>query len=59
MSGLHVPEIPSFEVVGSSGAVPSWQIAFVIAGKVGTTPPAIDMVTETGAAHEPADGVNV
>jgi hypothetical protein len=58
-AGLHVPEIPSFEVVGSEGAVASWQSKFDIAGKVGTTPPATDMFTETGPAQEPADGVNV
>ena len=57
--GSHVPLIPSFEVAGNTGAVASWQIKFGIAEKVGAIPPAIDTVTETGVAHEPADGVNV
>ena len=58
-AGLHTPLMPSFDVVGSTGAVASWQSKFAIAGKVGATLFTIVMVNEPGPAQEPADGVNV
>ena len=58
-AGLQLPSIPSFEVVGSTGAAASWQSKFDIAGKVGATLFTIVMVNEPGPAQEPADGVNV
>ena len=57
--GLHVPVTPSADVVGSAGAVEFWQIELATVGKVGTIPLVIVMLTETGLAQEPADGVNV
>ena len=58
VAGLHVPATPSFEVAGSAGAVAFWQIEVDIVGKVGTRLFTIVMVTETGPAQEPTDGVN-
>ena len=59
VAGFHVPATPSVEVAGSAGAVAFWQIEVGIVGKVGTRLVTIVIVTETGPAHEPADGVNV
>ena len=59
VAGLHVPATPSLDVVGNTGAVAFWQIEVGTVGKVGTRLFTIVMVTETGAAQEPADGVNV
>jgi len=57
--GLHVPVIPLSEVAGSPGAVAPSQIEVGTAAKIGVMLAAIAMFTETGLAHEPADGVNV
>jgi len=59
LDGFHVPFTPSLEVPGSDGAVEFWQTELGTVGKVGTRPLVIVMLTETGVAHEPADGVNV
>ena len=59
VEGLHIPATPSLEVAGSAGTVAFWQIEVGIVGKVGTRLFTIVMVTETGPAQEPADGVNV
>jgi hypothetical protein len=59
VAGLHVPATPSLEVAGSAGAVAFWQIEVGIVGKVGTRLSTIVIFTDTGAAQEPADGVNV
>ena len=45
--------------VGRIGAVAFWQTEVGTAGKVGTRLFTIVMFNETGAAQEPADGVNV
>ena len=60
LAGLHVPAIPSFDVVGSAGAVAFWQYEVAIVGKVGEM--LLTMVTfkEADVAQLPgADGVNV
>jgi hypothetical protein len=59
VAGLHVPVTPSLDVVGSIGAVAFWQIEVSNVGKVGTRLFTIVIFNETGAAQEPADGVNV
>ena len=50
-AGLHVPVIPSLEVVGSAGAVAFRQTDVGTVGKVGTTLFAIVIFRETGPAH--------
>jgi hypothetical protein len=59
LAGLHVPVIPSFDTIGSAGAVVFWQYEFVIVGKVGATVPTIVMFKATGVEQLPAVGVNV
>jgi hypothetical protein len=59
LDGLHVPLIPSPDVPGSEGAVAFWQTELGAFGKVGVMPLVIVILTETGAAQEPPDGVNV
>jgi hypothetical protein len=59
IAGLHIPVIPSLEVVGNAGAVVLRQIEFGTAGKVGITFPMIVMLKGVGLAHWPASGVNV
>ena len=58
-AGLHVPVIPSLEVVGSAGAVVFRHIEFATVGKVGATAVTMAIFIETGPAHCPAVGVNV
>jgi hypothetical protein len=50
-AGVHVPVIPSLEVVGSTGAVVFKQIEFGTDGNVGATFPTIAMLKEAGLAH--------
>jgi hypothetical protein len=58
LAGLHVPVTPSFDVVGSAGAVAFWQYEFAIVGKVGEI--LLTMVTFKEAGGEQLDdGVNV
>jgi len=59
LAGLHVPEIPSFDVGGRTGAVVFWQYEFAIVGKVGEMVPSIVMFKETGIEQVPDDGVNL
>jgi hypothetical protein len=60
LTGLHVPVIPSFDVVGSTGAVVFWQYEPAMVGKVGEIRATIVMFKETGVAQLPvANGVNV
>jgi len=60
LAGFHVPAIPSFEVVGSAGAVVFWQYEFAIVGKVGVRLLTIVILKETGLEQMPVDvGVNV
>jgi hypothetical protein len=60
LAGFHVPVIPSFDVVGSTGAVVFWQYEEAIVGKVGVMVPMIVMLKETGIAQLPVgDGVNL
>ena len=60
LAGLHVPVIPSFDVVGSAGAVEFRQYELATVGKVGEMLPTMVMFIETGVAQLPADdGVNV
>ena len=59
LAGLHVPEIPSFDVGGRTGAVVFWQYEFAIVGKVGVMLPIIVMLIETVVAQVPGDGVNL
>ena len=59
VAGFQVPVIKLSDVVGSTGAGPPTQIAVGIEAKVGVTLAAIVMLSVTGAAQEPADGVNV
>jgi hypothetical protein len=59
LAGLHVPVIPSFDVVGSAGAVVFGQYEPANVGKVGEIMPTIVTFKETGDAQLPANGVNV
>jgi hypothetical protein len=59
LAGLQVPAIPSFEVVGSVGAVVFWQYEFAIVGKVGVRLLTMVMLKEAGDEQIPVDdGVN-
>ena len=51
VAGLHVPVIPSFEVVGSTGATAFKQTEFGTDGNVGITLLAIVTFNETEPAH--------
>jgi hypothetical protein len=59
LAGLHVPVIPSFDVVGSAGAVVFWQYEPAMVGKVGEIRAMIVTFKEAGVAQLPAVGVNV
>jgi hypothetical protein len=59
VTGLHVPVIPSFDVVGSAGAVALWQYEFAMVGKVGATLATTVIFKEPGFAQLPVAGVNV
>jgi hypothetical protein len=59
LAGLHVPVIPSFDVVGSTGSPVFWQYEFAMVGKVGVTLPMMVMLKETEEAQLPADGVKI
>jgi hypothetical protein len=60
LAGLHVPVIPSFDVVGNAGTVVFWQYEFAIVGKVGVMLPTIVMFKETGIEQVPTVvGVNL
>ena len=59
LAGLHVPVIPSFDVVGSAGAVAFWQTEFGTVGKVGEMLLTIVIFRETGGAQLTCSGVNV
>jgi hypothetical protein len=57
--GFQVPLIPSFEVVGSAGAISFRQYESPIVGKVGDMVFTIVMLIEAAVAQLPADdGVN-
>jgi len=59
IAGLHVPVIPSLDVVGNAGAAAFKQTEFVTVGNVDTTLSTIVMLSEARLAHCPAVGVNV
>ena len=58
VAGLHVPVIPSSDVVGKAGAVEPWQNG-PIASKVTVTSGFIVMLNVVFVAHCPPLGVNV
>ena len=59
IDGLHVPVMPSLDVVGNAATVAFKQAEFGTVGNVGTTLLVTVMFNETGPAHWPVVGVNV
>jgi hypothetical protein len=58
--GFQVPLTPSFEFVGSAGAMSFRQYESAMVGKVGEMVLTIEMIIEAGIAQLPADdGVNL
>jgi hypothetical protein len=58
--GVQVPFIPSFDLVGSAGAMSFRQYECAMVGKVGVMVVAIVMLIVVGIAQLPAvDGVNL
>jgi len=47
LAGLHVPVIPSLDVVGSAGTVAFWQYELAMVGKVGVMLLTMVMLKET------------
>jgi hypothetical protein len=59
-AGLQIPLIPSFDVVGSNGAVAFWQYESAMVGKVGEMALTIVTFKIAGVAQLSADdGVNL